>query len=57
MMMRDTVASRILKHGFCAATMAALLFLAITMGGRVLQTTVATFASHTQSVNAIAFND
>ena len=55
MLTRDSLAARILKHGFMAAMIALLLGASLAMAGQALERSVATFAFHAQSVNGFSF--
>ena len=54
---KDTLGVRVVKHGLCAVTMAALLMIAFSMVGRVFEYSVADLSFHAQSVNTITIND
>ena len=53
MMTKDPLGVRVVKHGLCAATMAALVVVAFTITSQVFERSVADLSFHQQNVSGV----
>jgi hypothetical protein len=54
---KDPLGVRVVKHGLCAATMAALLVIAFTMASQVFERSVADLAFQQQNERGVTFDE